>query len=646
MNRTSEDLTSNARAAQPAASRVWSNRLDRMQTLLESAGAAICLLARRMPLRFSLVAVLLLQTLAFILLRPSYDTIDDVLLTMVASGKGISLAPDQHLIFSNVLIGYVLKWLYTQAPSIPWYGLYLLAVHFAAMSAILYCVLTIGRSNSESRRIGLRLSLYLLCFGLVELQFLTRMQFTTTGFVAGLGGIFLLLLAWQRYAAHDSHSNLGLLTAAVLFLVISGMIRLESLVMALLTVSPVIIWFAARISPRAILHCGIAVTTAAVLLAGAVAFDHSTYENDPLWRGYRSLNQLRGNFHDSSWTYYSPATSSIFNRVGWSKNDHAMIARWFSDDPQLYSAAKLQTIVDAYPWKSSQRFSGRWWTAFCNIARNRAVLAILFALPLVLLVVPGGRSSQTVILVAAITAIPLIAAVIWFKKVPPERVYLPLMSAPLFAALLSFAWRDEPNSRRHANRAWSKHIRSWWIWSAWRRIPTRREIAGTLLVIALFMGVYRQCRQAVRVQYRRVAMQRFLNEVRSHSRGLIVMWEAALPLDLVSPLDSLDWWSNNPMLSLAWPQRTPWQEDIKRRFGIENVARSLCEGNDTILIATDEHRSLLKRFAIEHFGMDIQFVTIRKSADQLVAGRFQCAEPPVSTATKAAEVRSDPKLRR
>jgi hypothetical protein len=584
--------------------------------------STLCRFAERMPLRFSLLAVSILQLLVVVVIRPSYETIDDVLMTMAVSGKGISLAPDQHLVFTNILIGDVLKWLYTTAPSLPWYGLYLLAVHFVAQSAILYCALTIGRTVSNERQTGVRLGLYLLCFGLVELQFLNRMQFTTTAFVAAEAGVFSLLLAWRRRVLNPDASVLGPVTTAVALLVLGGMIRLESLAMALLAAGPLVLLFVQGASRRTLIPCGVAAIVAAVLVAGAVVHDRSAYEQDPQWQGYRALNRLRGNFHDSSFTYYAPETASVFARAGWSENDHAMIARWFSDDAGLYNSEKLTGIVSAYPWRASRDMSFLAWDALRDIGRNRTVLAVLLALPFVLMMIPRGEQARATVLASALATLPLLVLVVWLKKVPPERVYLPIVSFPLWAALVSFAW-PFPTSENAASRfSVVEYVQSWWIWAAWRRLPTKFEIATTMLIAAVVMGDFHQVRQTMRVAKARAELKQFLSEVRSDGRKLCVMWEAALPLDLVSPLDTLDEWSDLPMLSIAWPQCTPWQEAIKRKFRISNLARALYERNDIILIATDDHRKLFQTFAQEHFGAQVEFVTFQRSGDQLVAGCF------------------------
>src|SRR4051812_47652742 len=104
-------------------------------------GAFCEALARRAPLTFSFATVSFLFAAVFTVLEPSFQTNDDLQLAMIASGTGISLQPDEHLVFTSVLIGHVLKALYTTWPSVAWYGLYLYAAQFLAQTTILYCAI-------------------------------------------------------------------------------------------------------------------------------------------------------------------------------------------------------------------------------------------------------------------------------------------------------------------------------------------------------------------------------------------------------------------------------------------------------------------------------------------------------------------------
>ena len=148
-------------------------------------------LGRRAPLRFAALTVILVFGLVFAIFEPGFDTNDDAVMNMIVAGKGYGLAPDEHMVFTNVLIGFVLKYLYTVFPTVPWYGGYLLAVHFVVQVTMLYCVV-------RTRYTRLRLRLYLAYFAAAELYLLNNLQFTSTAFLAGQAGILLLMLAMRR----------------------------------------------------------------------------------------------------------------------------------------------------------------------------------------------------------------------------------------------------------------------------------------------------------------------------------------------------------------------------------------------------------------------------------------------------------------
>src|SRR5262245_29559189 len=101
--------------------------------------------AMRAPLIFASLAALALLAAIVVLLRVAYETNDDVCLTMIVSGRGFCPRPDEHMLFSNILLGHVLKWLYQFRPLFPWYGSYLLLTHYLSQVAVLYCAITINR---------------------------------------------------------------------------------------------------------------------------------------------------------------------------------------------------------------------------------------------------------------------------------------------------------------------------------------------------------------------------------------------------------------------------------------------------------------------------------------------------------------------
>ena len=632
-----------------------------MQNRLSALTRSVTRAADRMPLRFSLLAIVVLECFVILAFQPGYETNDDVFMSMIAAGKGISSAPDEHLVFTNVIVGRALSLLYGALPDFPWYGWYLFLTHFVAQVGILYCALTVGRSpvaaqtspsgkedpstapadispgelDASRKEVWTRCRLYLLYFALVEVPLLNVLQFTTTAFLASQAGIFLGLLAWERRARLPDASVAGPCCAAGALLFLGAIVRLESLAMALLVAAPIVLLLVGEASRRTLVPCGAVAVVAAALVALATAYDGRCYEHDPQWADFRGYNQLRGKFHDDRWTFYQAETAHVFASAGWSENDHTVIANWFSDDPELYSPAKLRQILAAYPWKEARDRTSAWFPTFREIVRNRAVLAIVLVLPLMVSVVGPGR-ARWALLGSAATALALVIVVTWSKKMPPERVYLPLLSFPLSVAIVAPVWRrktvggvprqppDGIKGRSHAERLWQHR-------------PLLTQVMVVLFVIGIGMGIHRQCRRSMKIRQARGELRDFLAELRPTGHDLYVSWNCAFPLELISPLDSLRSWEQMPLLALAWPQRTPCQEATKRRFGISSVARALFEREDVVVIVAPNDRSSIGTFAKEHFDAHVEFVASRAAGKHFVAGRFQRADVPGNVAEVPTE---------
>jgi len=116
---------------------------------------------------------------------PVYETNDDLMMQLIASGFYTG-HPDAHLVFTNILIGWVLRFFYGTWAGCNWYLIYLLAVHYLALTAIAFVVM--------ARRGGwLSAWLYVLFFLVVETHILLHLQFTTTAFLAGTAGLLMLV---------------------------------------------------------------------------------------------------------------------------------------------------------------------------------------------------------------------------------------------------------------------------------------------------------------------------------------------------------------------------------------------------------------------------------------------------------------------
>jgi len=574
----------------------------------------------RAPLLCSLLIALVLLTTSVAMFRISYETNDDVFMTMIASGTGFCSAPDEHLVFSNALLGGVLKQLYTELPGVPWYGGYLLLAHYAAQVALLYCALTmppLGSSASApdrdaSRSFGWRITAYLVYFAVVELVLLNQLQFTSTAFVVAQAGCFLLARAAARFRAESQVTSGILLIAAAGLIVLAGMIRPDSLYLALIVLSPLALLVAMSCPRAAIVPVAVTAGLAAVLVVAANDYNRAAYENDDRWHGFYAFNALRCKFNDYGWTDYTPETASVFAAVGWNGLDHEMIAHWFFDDPVKYSEAKLRTIVESYPWKTARWTPGYPLAVLRRPLQDRAVWAMWLVLPLLLSLTAGSRQSRRAVGIASALAVVLLVGIGLNNKVPPLRIYFPLLAIPLSSVLLLAGSFD----RCAALGGFPLRRAAWRSFRPWSRAVV------VMLVVGVAMGVYRQARRTVRVERDRQELAAFLASAQADSGKLYVAWEAALPYELLSPLDSLAGWRKLEILNLTWTQRTPWQDAVKRRRAIGYLEAAICQRDDIVLVATPVHRELFEVYARQRCEQPVEFAESHKFGDRSSAGRF------------------------
>jgi hypothetical protein len=149
-------------------------------------------------------------------------------------------------------------------------------------------------------------------------------------------------------------------------------------------------------------------------------------------------------------------------------------------------------------------------------------------------------------------------------------------------------------------------------------------MAVLLLVAGIGFGLFAQCQRSVRVHRDRAILDSFLAGISRENPSVYVCWEASMPYELVSPWDSLQSWSRMPLVSIAWTQRTPWHEAMKRQFGIDDLARAMCHRADIIVIAWKDYPALFSTFVHEHQGLDVDFVQLQDApGKRFVAGRFE-----------------------
>jgi hypothetical protein len=566
---------------------------------------------RRQPLLCALTIAAILFAVALAIYTPSYESNDDVGMSMVASGTGVAVAPDEHLIFSNVLIGLALKSLYQRAPNVPWYGYYLLAVEYAAIAALLYSVL-MWRFSAK------HLGLFALVFGSAGAAVLLNMQFTRVAFLAVESGIVLGLTALCRRADDEKYRPYFALCASLLLMVLGSLIRLGSYYGAVATGAAAAGFIGWHLFQQRRLRAAIwipAAATFALTLALVVAadwFNGRYYARDPGWSGFFAFNKVRAQFNDFALPYYSDATKSVFDAVHWSANDQSMIAHWFFDDERVYSFANMSQVANGYPWAirtAKWRSVPRWLS---DIWSDSSLWVLWAMLPLFVWYAADRRNFVRGIAVLT-AAIAVFLVALMCIKFPTAHVYYSLYAFQLLFALLlvrigpvgvkrppSYFVQIQPLTEIGGVASGPRRLFEAPAW----KIAGAFALFGGIGVAGSLYGQLHQSKMAVRHDKEFTAA---LAQVQPTNEKLFVDWGSSLPLEHILPLSSPAKVRDLRLLSFGCLTGTPIHRAMKRRFGIDETGRSLYSSPNVYLVSDPILNNFYEVYAQEHYQVAVQW---------------------------------------
>jgi hypothetical protein len=563
------------------------SRRDAFLKSLQSVATQLECWTLRRPLLASLTWMALLFAISIAVHAPAFETNDDVVMSMIASGTGVSTQPDEHLVFSSFILGLILKHLYSLFPTIPWYGVYLVGIHYFCQVTILYSLLKWRYSRAA-------VFCFAILFGTVGVQLMSRLQFTSTAVWATECGIFVLLSGLTMRRDGQGRSSLIMLGWGMGLIILGSMVRFECFVGAIaMSAIPLalLIWLQDRSTAptQRVWRVGLmAIVITTVAAFGLQEAHKYYYSKDTAWKEYLAFNPYRVKFNDYCWTHYSEETKPVFDSVQWSKNDHDMIRRCFFDDPKIFGLKNLQAIVDGYPWaieSVSLEKMQRWWY---EILRNVRLWPIWALIPAQIWWSRDRRFAVRHFLMLTLSLDALICALMFLKN-PPGRVYYPLIAFQALYTLYLMRYCDSSKSQSEQAPS-TDSVMSQFINARLPGLQFHGLIsAGVcgIAVLGLSVGqnkAHRDSRVAIRANR---LMHADLARIDPLETDLFVCWGSSFPYEAILPLESNRILRRIHLLSLGWPQQSPVNDAVKEHFGIRDLTQSLFD-NPNIYLLSDE----------------------------------------------------------
>jgi hypothetical protein len=387
------------------------------------------------PLKSSSIGLLLcaallngiLVTTFLFCFTPWYETNDDPNMQWIASGFYTG-HPSEYLVFTNFLIGWALKGLYTLAPGCNWYLIYILGVHYVALTGIAFVIL-------NRRESPVFVLLYIGFFILVEFRNLLNLQFTTTAFLVGACGLLLLVDGIQP----GSPILWGRLIVGVMLITLMGMIReLVAPFLALIALP----FLLERFGTRGLRRLSIAGALAVFLFVSLHTFNRWYYERDPAWRDFLVYNKLRGRILDTRLKELLPQAG---REIGWTDNDAWLFSHQYFTDHEVFGstqkiqllASKLETLAPPFPYSAAFSLNNfllpRLWGS------DSATLLLFGALNSAICLLVAGPNRRRFFLTLVCTYSIFVGLTFYFRITTrlPERVSY---NMPLLVNLICLYW--------------------------------------------------------------------------------------------------------------------------------------------------------------------------------------------------------------
>jgi hypothetical protein len=542
-------------------------------------------LVRDHPFWLSVAAVVALTSLAVAVYTPHYDTNDDVSMHLVAAGLVFGDRPDEHLMYSNVLIGLPLKVLYGAYPALPWYGLYHYATLIAASVAVCFALLKINPTAPGAVAV-------LLVLVLAVLPCLVGLQFTKTAFLASFAGLLLVLAPLRGAAPWPKAAD----AAGVALLVLGSLVRFESFLMAFAIAAPVAV-AAAIGAPRRALRRAALPGAAAVLAVALNAYNRDYYARSTGWETFYAYNALRANFTDYMRYVYTNESGPAFQAAGWQQVDVDMMRNWFFADPDRYSLGKLQEIVATAPVMPPLPAGVALYAVAINLPRFPDLIELLVAAACPPLLAGGGWRRFALPAVLVVVSVGLTVGLVVFYWLP-VRVAFCLFSGALVASAMSPSGRNGAGPSDPAARL--------------------ARAAGLLLAAALALwslkGISDKQAEAER---HHAAMRQALQTIQPRADQLYVLWRDWFQLEkLVDPFGDTRDLRDFRCVWLSGMLRTPITQRRLHEFGIDDLYRAIYERPDGIRVVAMYNLMQMYRFYVHwHFGVDTAYAVVFAAAD-------------------------------
>lgn len=291
---------------------------------------------------FALGVNLMAMLAITLIMRPSFETNDDIV--FAEFGSGLRGVKTPRLVFQNYILGLVYRILYQITGRLPWYTIVQYAVLVAAFSAVTYVFM-----NRLKGYWGLYLSFILLwVFGY---ECYIHIQFTKTAGIAAASAVLLLFHVVTSEKICVWEAAAGILLGLTGFMYREDQFFASSALMAGIGIY-FVLTLKKRFPKKEWKRFGLCAGIFGLLLLSVFAADgtDSLMYRDPQWQEYQKFNNLRSELLDYGFPDYE-SNKALYQDLGISREAYELYRTWNFNDPDRFTIEVMEKLAEQKPEK-------------------------------------------------------------------------------------------------------------------------------------------------------------------------------------------------------------------------------------------------------------------------------------------------------
>jgi hypothetical protein len=545
-----------------------------------------------LPTKKSVLAILsipwlasLLCAIAFFVLylfvfRPGYQVDDDITMIQLASGY-LGGTPVPFMVFSNVILGFLLDFLYRLPTNLNWEISVFFGINFLSVWCLVYVVFSLPL-KSAYKFFGALIIL------LSDSLFLLNITFTTTATFAVISGFISILAATYQRSPFPRRMLLfgGLLILA------GSLIRIESFLLVLFLILPSLIIIHRFFGIKNLI---ISSLISILVVASFYLFNTIYVKSFSQWDSFYVYNNVRSELQDTPRVHLSNVKNAYYN-VGWNFNDYKLFMSWFFPDEQLFSISNLQYLVIHIPGTEKNVFSAAlsyfYPKPFFDDVDSFPYFFMIAAGLFAVVIYPSLRKAIWPLIVLLLTFLVLIFYLIWTEKVP-LRVWDSFLAAASVSSLFILLWvklnadQSQPKLQERNGFAF---------------------VVPVLLCAASLFGLYYAIITTGLNVQRQAAYQNVLSDIKTlqaqgkiQSNALIVSPAMGIPLVWSNPM-FLDLPSAQ-YIEMGWLTFSPSYYNVLHEFNIQSLPAGFYQKDNVYLMVKANLIDSVIEYIFDHAGV-------------------------------------------